>query len=143
MRRAFCWAFIAACASSPSTPSKRGRSPVLFLRLSCSSPVFFIASRGVSLLSLMAGSHAEIHIVPAVAAKVIPSTSGWYPKTDLCLSGATFSSMAFVSCTTPILAPIPSRFPAITGTALRAAASCKRQARICLGVAPILEKMPN
>ena len=41
---------------SPSTPKRRLRMGEDFLRLSCSSPVFLMASRGVSLLSFQAAS---------------------------------------------------------------------------------------
>ena len=49
----------------------------------------------------------------------------------------------FVALITPKLRAIPSSQPARIGTRLSTAASCIRQNRICPGVAPILEKIPN
>ena len=61
VRKAFRCAFNALPASSPSTPNSSVSKGELFLRFNCSSPVFLMASRGVSLLNFTAGSHAEIH----------------------------------------------------------------------------------
>ena len=43
----------------------------------------------------------------------------------------------------PKVKAIPTILPIKTGITQSIAASCKRQVRICPGVAPMLEKMPN
>lgn len=77
VRKAFFCAFSAFPASSPSIPKKSVRMEEFFFRFSCSSPVFFMASRGVSLLSFLAGSHAETNTVRADARMVTANTRGW------------------------------------------------------------------
>ena len=99
-------------------------------------------NEGDSLPSFLAGSQAEIHTVITVTRSVSAKTRGWYPKDAGCLP-STFRANKLDSSRIPALAAIPTRSPARTGAAQRAAASCKRQERICLGVAPTLEKMPN
>ncbi len=69
--KAFFCAFSALPANSPSTPNNRARIREFFLRFSCNSPVFLMASSGVSLLSFLAGSHAEINTVRADTRMVI------------------------------------------------------------------------
>ena len=76
VRKAFRCAFNALPASSPSIPKKSASTGELFLRFSCNSPEFFIASSGVILLNFLAGIHAEIHIVRTVINNVITNTRG-------------------------------------------------------------------
>ena len=76
VRRAFLWAFRAFPASSPSTPNSSRRIEECFRRFSCNSPVFLIASSGVSLLNFPAGIHADIHIVRIVTSSVRAQTQG-------------------------------------------------------------------
>ena len=77
VRRAFRCAFKAFPANSPSVPNKNASTGEFFFRLSCSSPVFLIASSGVSLLNFLAGSQADIQIVITVTSSVKIKTSGW------------------------------------------------------------------
>ncbi len=76
VRRAFLCAFNALPASSPSTPNSSERKWEFFRRFNCNSPVCLIASNGVSLLKVLAGSHAEIHMVSTLTSNVNTSTSG-------------------------------------------------------------------
>ena len=77
VRKDFFCAFNAFPASSPSIPNKNARIRDFFLRFNCNSPVFFIASRGVSVLNFLAGSHAEINTVKRDTRIVIANTNGW------------------------------------------------------------------
>ena len=76
VRRDFFCAFSAFPASSPSVPNKSARIRDFFLRFSCNSPVFFIASSGVILLNFLAGSQAEISTVKNEVRIVTANTSG-------------------------------------------------------------------
>ena len=77
VRRALRCALKALPASSPSTPKRRLKTGDFFLCFSCSSPVFLMASRGVSRLSFRAGIQAEIHMVARVRSSVTRKTNGW------------------------------------------------------------------
>ena len=143
VRRAFRWAFRALPASSPSTPNRRLRMGEDFLRLSCSSPVFLMASRGVSLLSFRAGSQAESHMVATATSRVAARIRGWYPGLDSCRPWTASLNSTLVRSISPIPPATPRRLPKNRGRAHKEAASCSRQVRICFGVAPMLEKMPN
>ena len=143
VRRAFLCAFKAFPANSPSTPNKRERTGEFLLRLSWNSPVFLMASNGANLLNVRAGSHAEIHMVIIVTNSVRARTSGWYPNTASCLPATRLPNSAFIICKSPILIATPNRFPSMIGMVQSTAASCSRHVRICFGVAPMLEKMPN
>ncbi len=76
VRKALRCAFNALPANSPSIPKKQVSSGDFFLRFNCNSPVFLIASSGVSLLNFLAGIHAEIHIVTTVKRNVTAKTNG-------------------------------------------------------------------
>ncbi len=76
VRKALFCAFNAPPANSPSNPKRQVSSGDFFLRFNCNSPVFLIASSGVSLLNFLAGIHAEIHIVATVKRSVATKTNG-------------------------------------------------------------------
>ena len=76
VRSAFFCAFSAFPANSPSIPNSNDRIWECFFFFNCSSPVFRIASSGVSLLNFLAGSHAEINTVSTDTRMVAANTSG-------------------------------------------------------------------
>ncbi len=123
-------------------PNKRESAVERLLRFNESSSVFLIASSGVMALSFRAGSHADIPMVIPAARSVIRRISGWYPNTVARLPSTSRTSVSSKAIN-PLLPTMPSKVPAIIGTAHKTAASCKRQIRICFGVAPILDNMPN
>ncbi len=129
-------------ANSPSTPNIRESNGELHFLLGSSSRVFLIASSGVITLSFLAGIHADIPMVIAVINSVNKRISGWYPNTDARLPSISCANISN-RARSPILPAMPSSVPRRIGAAHRYAASCKRQVRICLGVAPMLDKIPN
>ena len=76
VRSAFFCAFSAFPASSPSIPNSNDRIRECFFFFNRNSPVFRIASSGVSLLNFLAGSHAEISTVRIETRMAAANTSG-------------------------------------------------------------------
>ena len=142
MRRAFFCIFRAFPASSPSIPNRLPRILWRLFFFSCSPVGSRSAWRGVILESFRAGAQAEQSTVSTADMAVTSSTAGWYWKTASCLPGKSAANLLTAS-RIPAQPAVPSRIPASTGSAQRAAASCTRHSRICPGVAPMLEKMPN
>ncbi len=142
VRSAFFCAFSAFPASSPSMPKKADSRGECFFFISSAPPAPLIASRGVSLLSLCAGIHAEMSTVRNARRNIRIRTTGCSAK-SIFLPPARFAANVPIALTVTKLRTTPSKIPKRIGTAESTTASSMRQVRICLFVAPIPENMPN